>query len=161
MKLPEFIRRPLARWAIDNILASDREPDFTIEGEGGAYLHRWWIIPRNPVLNVYLHWILRDDDDRALHDHPWCNITLLLWGGYDEVVFRDPELGPLGGYTGRRRRQGDIIARTGSVAHRLQTHTHSPAITLFITGPTYRHWGFWTIGGWLRHDIYLAETRTE
>jgi hypothetical protein len=48
-----------------------RRPDFIIGGADNPYLLRWWIIPRNRWCNVYLHKILRDDDPRALHDHPW------------------------------------------------------------------------------------------
>ena len=29
---------------------------------------------------------MRDDEDRALHDHPWHNVSLLLVGQYIEVT---------------------------------------------------------------------------
>jgi hypothetical protein len=65
-----------------------REPDFVIgaDSPGGPYMRRWWIIPRNRFLNIYLHQILRDDDDRALHDHPWWNVSIILRGGYFECT---------------------------------------------------------------------------
>lgn len=65
-------------------LSLGREPDFIIGGAADPYVRRWWLIPRNPVLNVYLHEFLRSDDDLALHDHPWWNASLLLWGTYTE-----------------------------------------------------------------------------
>jgi len=52
-----------------------RQQDVTI---GEDYMRRWWGIPRNENANVYLHRILRSDDDRAMHDHPWSNISYLL-----------------------------------------------------------------------------------
>ena len=48
-----------------------RAPDFVIGGSDNPYLLRWFLIPRNPVFNVYLHKFMRSDDDRALHTHPW------------------------------------------------------------------------------------------
>src|SRR5881392_3402104 len=63
---------------------ASRPPDFTVGSPDRPYLQRWWLLPRNPVLNVYLHQFLRDDDDRALHDHPWDWCSVLLKGGYCE-----------------------------------------------------------------------------
>ena len=39
---------------------------------------------------MYLHLFLRDDDDRALHDHPWDNASFLLTEGYVEVLPGNP-----------------------------------------------------------------------
>lgn len=64
------------RWPLAKRVASRlfrpfwRAPDFYIGGNANPYLLRWWVIPRNRFFNVYLHKFLRDDDDRALHDHP-------------------------------------------------------------------------------------------
>ena len=44
-------------------------PHFLISDQADPYLHRWYVIPRNRFLNLYLHKFLRDDEDRALHDH--------------------------------------------------------------------------------------------
>ena len=47
-------------------------PDFVV----GAYqLERWWLIPRNRFLNVYLHRFDHSDEDRALHDHMYLNLS--------------------------------------------------------------------------------------
>ncbi|HXG70575.1 MAG TPA: hypothetical protein VNJ04_08195 [Gemmatimonadaceae bacterium] len=119
-----------------------RRPDFVIGGSE-PYLKRWWVIPRNRRFNVYLHEILRDDDDRALHDHPWWNVSVILRGGYVEVM---PD--------GRRtRRVGQVVFRRAEAAHRLVlTRDVSgravPCWSLFITGPRVRDWGFWCPKGW-------------
>ena len=63
-----------------------RKPDFIIGPKDAPYLRRWWIIPRNRLFNIYLHQILRSDDDRALHDHPWINCSIILKGRYMEVT---------------------------------------------------------------------------
>lgn len=51
---------------LDDMLAWSRgklqlPPDFVI---GDDYLRRWWVIPRNPYANVYLHEILHSDEGR-------------------------------------------------------------------------------------------------
>ncbi|YCU56687.1 hypothetical protein ACRYGV_18085 [Mycobacteroides abscessus] len=55
-----------------------------IGGEDDPYLLRWYLIPRNKRLNIYLHQFIRSDDDRALHDHPWWFWSFVLAGHYYE-----------------------------------------------------------------------------
>src|SRR3546814_5856142 len=62
-----------------------RPPNFVIGGQQDPYMRRWWVIPRNRFINIYLHQVLRPDDDRALHDHPWINLSIILDGGYWEI----------------------------------------------------------------------------
>lgn len=132
-----------------------RKPDFIIGGADNPYLLRWWIIPRNRFFNIYLHKIIRDDDDRALHDHPWWNVSILLRGAYIEVMphkrhmvtpfMRLTDL-PV---TSKVRKAGSIVFRRGISAHRLEV-ARGPVWTLFITGPVIREWGFHCKQGW-RH----------
>lgn len=60
----------------------------TLDGiDGGPrrpYLTRWHIIPRNRFFNLYLHYFVHGDDDRAKHDHPWRSWSLILDRGYRE-----------------------------------------------------------------------------
>lgn len=125
-----------------------RPPDFVIGGDN-PYLRRWWVIPRTRWFNVYLHQILRDDDDRALHDHPWWNVSIVLSGGYLEVM---PVVRPE--FTGwnrtKWRRPGAVVFRRATTAHRLALREGRAAWSLFITGPNVRSWGFWCDHGW-RH----------
>jgi hypothetical protein len=136
-----------------------RAPDFVI-GETRAYLARWWLMPRNRWCNVYLHLILASDDDRALHDHPWPNVSILLAGGYAEFVPLDWR-NPTGPSFGRLHRPGDVIFRAPAAAHRLALvpGSDSHCWSLFITGPKVREWGFWCPQGW-RHwrDFTNAES---
>src|SRR5580704_9904819 len=82
MKLPAFIIEPLSRRL--RVVAARRPPDFIIGGNEFPYMRRWWVIPRNRIFNIYLHHFLRSDDDRALHDHPSWNVSILLKGEYTE-----------------------------------------------------------------------------
>lgn len=135
MKIPRILRLALYRRACR--LIESRRPDFVIGRAGDAYLKRWWLIPRNPIFNVYLHEICRSDDDRALHDHPWVNASIILGGMYVEHTIR------AGGIHARTlRTAGDIVVRGPRAAHRLEVIPGSPPLTLFITGPRLRTWGF-------------------
>lgn len=132
-----------AWWLIDKITL-DRNPDFIVGTVEDSYLLRWWIIPRNKIFNVYLHCFLRDDDDRALHDHPWAWCSILLNGCYVEHTI------DRGGVHKRQlRTPGDIKFSLPSRPHRVElipgpivpTEKY-PCWTLFITGPRVRQWGF-------------------
>jgi len=53
------------------------------------YMHRWWLVKAaddKSAKAVRVHRVLRSDHDRALHDHPWDNCSIILRGGYWEVV---------------------------------------------------------------------------
>jgi hypothetical protein len=132
------------------------EPHFII-GEGDRpYLRRWFLIPRNPFLNVYLHHFLRSDDDRALHDHPWHFLSMVLKGRYIEHREGRPETVRI------ERTAGSIAFRKAGTLHRVELDTEvlvgscwtmyryeAPCWTLVITGPKLRDWGFKCPRGWV------------
>ena len=121
-------------------IAASRPPDFIVGGAASPYLRRWWIIPRNRFFNIYLHRFWRSDDDRALHDHPWSNTSFVLVGRYREHT-------PEGVF---ERVAGDVVSREAGTLHRIEIYPGEQAITLFMTGPTIRVWGFACPKGW-RH----------
>lgn len=113
-----------------------RTPNWVIGGAENPYLLRWYVIPRNRFFNIYIHYFLRSDDDRALHDHPWVNLSVLLEGCYIEHTIA------AGGIHYRELRcAGDWKLRTPRSAHRIEL-AYGPCWTLFITGPKVREWGF-------------------
>ena len=128
---------------------SRRPPDFVIGDVENPYLRRWFIIPRNRWFNLYLHHFCRSDDDRALHDYPWANMSVLLRGDYIEVL-------PQGRHVALRA--GQWTVRRAKAAHRIMLPidvttadwAEVPVWTLFITGPCVREWGFHCPAGW-RH----------
>lgn len=123
-------------------IADRRPPDFIIGGAEQPYMLRWWILPRNRFFNVYLHHFLRSDDDRALHDHPWFNVSILLDDGYTEHTIAK------GGVNRRKRYEAGAIKFRGPwAAHRVEL-TSGPCWSLFITGPVMREWGFHCPNGW-------------
>jgi hypothetical protein len=150
MKLPALLLRPLRRWA--DRTRERRLPDFVIGGLADPYMLRWWVIPRNRFFNIYLHEVIRSDDDRALHDHPWVNGSVLIDDRYVEHVI------DAGGIHRRTiRRAGDVKLRLARAAHRLELVGGERVVTLFITGPRVRSWGFHCPkSGWVHWQEFTA-----
>lgn len=168
-----------------------RDPDFIVGAAdpAGPYLLRWYVTPwrrwpeqaqANPTAwrrakacvarwlpNVYVHLFLRDDDDRALHDHPSWAMSLILDGEYIEHTIA------AGGIHGRRVwREGALRLLPTRHAHRIEltrmgvASTHGadrisvPCVTLFVFGPVLREWGFHCPErGWVHWRDFTAPGR--
>lgn len=148
MHLPYASPDDLRLWA-EGIM--QRDPDFIIGEAANPYMRRWWIIPRNENCNVYLHEILRSDDDRALHDHPWLNTSMLISGRYVEHT-------PDGSFL---REAGWIGGREATDAHRLEILPGERAYSLFFTGPKVREWGFLCPQGWVNWQDFTGGAHGE
>lgn len=138
--LCHFMLDGLKRSVVDNKPASAPH-GVTIGGDDSPYLRRWFVTPRGDGPACYLHQFLRDDDDRALHDHPWASCGIILGGGYIEMM---PDGSALRGV-------GDVVIREPEHRHRVVLHRDAygapiPAWTLFLVGPRAREWGFWCPG---------------
>lgn len=143
--LAKTLRLRVAGWLVARV--SRRSPDVVIGSADDPYLLRWWVIPRNPVFNVYLHCFKRSDDDRALHTHPWLfNLSWLLLNSYREWV---------GDFSFFDHRAGDVKFRWGAAAHRIEL-THGDCWTLFVTGPRIREWGFLCPRGFVHWREFTA-----
>ena len=103
---------------------------------GDDYLHRWYVLPRNPWLNVYLHRYFGPDKGTDPHDHPWDSISLCLRGSYVE------ELQHLGGWVHRVRGPASVVFRKAESLHRIVTVAPGKTWTLFSTRHKRRKWGF-------------------
>lgn len=132
-------------------IAASRKPDFIVGRPDDPYLLRWWLIPRNDWFNIYLHKFMRSDDDRALHDHPSPNLSVLLEGSYVEQTIS------AGGVHKRVvYRAGQIRGRLPWTAHRIEIDR--PCWTLFITGPRIRVWGFHCERGWVKWTDFVDQS---
>lgn len=119
-------------------------PFFVITGDTGPYMVRYKLF-RLPFFKIYIHHILRSDEDEELHCHPWNFVSFILWSGYIEVL-------PGGA---RLIRAWDIIKHRATDAHRLILDR--PAWTLvFVTGKK-RVWGFHTKQGWMSYTDFLNQ----
>ncbi len=122
----------IQQWA-DDVMSAP--PHFII---GGDYMHRWFILPRNAMQNLYLHHLLRSDED-VMHDHPWDSVSFVIKGGFMEHT-------PAGSFW---RAPGDVIARKAADVHRLELPEGRTSVSLFFTGPKIREWGFACPKGWV------------
>lgn len=162
--------------SLPNWLRLSTYPDFIIGGKVNPYIKRWYLLPRldlwiravlvatllwlhhpwAPLLlcGLYLHRIIRSDDDRALHDHPVANISIVLWGSYLEVVpdweYMDEgeRVTPDSPVDIKQRHAGHIIFRRAKDPHRLLVQGEG-AWTLWVIGPPLRQWGFLCGRGWV------------
>lgn len=122
------------------------------DDEGGLPLLIRWKILAIGFAGIYLHKFLRSDYERALHDHPWGFLSLILAGGYQEEHDNNPERtketishGP-----------GSLLYRPPKWRHRVILFPKTPAWTIVIVGPRVRAWGFWVSVTewcpWKRHN---------
>ncbi|MGD1953873.1 MAG: hypothetical protein ACFBZ9_01250 [Sphingomonadales bacterium] len=128
-----------------------------IGGKDTPYRERV-ILRRSPLTSLYLHEFHRSDDPRALHDHPWASVSILLRGALIEILGGDVRAdrnGDLVRDTGARNLPvGSMVYRPAGLLHRLVVPQwlrpgESP-VSLFLTGPRFRSWGFDCPQGW-RH----------
>ncbi|WP_425105455.1 hypothetical protein [Ancylobacter sp.] len=166
LHLPARLRQRLLRAAL--AVMARRPADMLIGGAERPYMRRWWLFPRNRWFNIYLHDFQRDDDDRALHDHPWPSLSILLQGDLIETYAPIPALAAEPAHQRTRHlTPGAIVWRGPRFAHRLaltwspRAMAPRPAITLFIVGPRVREWGFWCpkgspAGGWIPWKRFVS-----
>ena len=148
----------LRRYALGTMAA--REPDMIIgpiEYGIPKYLERWHLW-RTRATSGYLHRYLGSDPGRELHDHPWVSASVCLQG----ALIEDRIDG-----CGRVIVAGQIVVRRARFAHRLRIEYdgHEPDInhdplTLFLTGPKFRDWGFHCPSGWKPWQDYVDAQNT-
>lgn len=179
--MAEWIAHRLLPLLITRVVLK-RKPDYIVgeDSVDGAYLLRWYLTPwrgwyraippeqRTPwqrfavavsrcLPNLYLHHFLRDDDDRALHDHPSWGASLLLGGGYIEQIIAAGGIQHRHGYEA-----GSLRFMALRHAHRIELHRDpagNPAScwTLFLFGPVVREWGFHCPQrGWVHWEDFTA-----
>lgn len=100
---------------------------------------------------LYLHHFCRSDYDRALHNHPWWFVSILLKGDYYEYLNNEHVM---------HRTAPSVVFRGLERSHRIELPVYldndyavreKPCWTLFITGPPVRPWGFFCKDGWKHH----------
>ena len=149
-----LIARLLARPAIADLIIrrAQRTPYQHIMSADGTemYMGRWWLL--NPYdrdthkarfrwlpWSVRVHHIMRADQDRDLHDHPWDARTVILRGAYlEERLLPDG----LPATTAIERQPGDTATLRYGEFHRIEAVSAGGVFTLFITSPWRGEWGF-------------------
>lgn len=121
------------------------------------YMERYWLFNPYPAsggrrrrnwfpLSVRIHRILKPDNDRNLHDHPWNARTFILKGWYTEERRH-------GVFT---RSQGDTARLNFGEYHKITKVCEGGVYTLFITGKYRGTWGFLVEGSKIHYKKYLG-----
>jgi quercetin dioxygenase-like cupin family protein len=176
MKLPRW----LVRFLSDRLMERAKKTPYThLDG----YMNRYWLVPyvdkpaeftdatfsenvgavtwRRPIakllqkagIAIRVHEILRSDDDRALHNHPWGYVTIILEEGYYEIT-EDHY-----GERSERMLPGRVLFRKAGDSHRLVLTEGTVARTLFITGRWQHGWGFFVDGQFVPWRDYLNKRK--
>ena len=135
------------------------------------YMGRWWLFnpysreTHKPSLwwcpwSFRIHHIMRPDEDRDLHDHPWNARTIILRGWYKEqrllqaddpalhhLLQRAKEYGMAPAAVSLATEQidrnpGDTARLNHGEYHRIDQVSPGGVITLFITSKWRGDWGF-------------------
>lgn len=128
------------------IRRAQRTPYTHIMSPDGSetYMGRWWLFNAYPASgaakrkgwgwlpSVRIHHIMRADEDRHHHDHPWNARTIILDGGYleDRADARFSRL------------PGDTVTLKFGEYHRIIEVSQGGVWTLFITWKYRGVWGF-------------------
>lgn len=139
--LSNAVRAVLTRLCVGLPCRRIRAPD------GGLLVEQFLLShsPERTAWRLRLHHYVRGDADRALHNHPWWGLSLILVGGYREE-YRDADHDPLGAdtYTVRMRVLTPLSVNfiTPETFHRIDLRERD-AWTLFLSSPARGSWGFW------------------
>lgn len=154
------------------VLRSMRTPYYNITSADGSdvYMYRYWLFnpygkdaageltpPRWTWLpSVRIHWIMRPDQDRDLHDHPWNARTIVLKGWYAE---ERPIASPVPGMSATVLSQRDA-GYTGRLLfeqyHRIAAVSPGGVMTMFFTWRKRGTWGFLVDGKKVPWREYLG-----
>ncbi|MFW9085620.1 hypothetical protein ACOI7N_13800 [Pseudomonas sp. P2758] len=144
----KLLARPaVADWLITRAKLTPYQHIMSADGTE-MYMGRWWLFnpysrtTHKPALrwcpwSFRIHHIMRPDEDRDLHDHPWNARTIILRGFYKEQR-RHSGLGDLDYW----REPGDTARLLHGEYHRIDEVSPGGVITLFITSKWRGDWGF-------------------
>lgn len=167
------------------IRRAQRTPYYPITSKDGAdiYMGRWWLF--NPygkaadgeqtaarwawLPSIRIHHIMRADNDRHLHDHPWNARTIVLRGWYEEErpgdIFNQgdryrEQRDDLGGWLLPRevfdRRAGYTGRLLFGQYHRISAVPEDGVWTMFFTWKKRGSWGFSVDGKKVSWREYLG-----
>ena len=151
--------RRVSQWLFRRALRTPYTDIMSPDGQD-TYMRRWWLFNPYPgsdqaalrkhawlPVSVRMHHIMRPDEDRHLHDHPWDARSILLTGWYSETR----EDGT------RVRIAGDTYALKHGEFHRINDVDQVTGVmTIFITYRYRGTWGFKVAGKKVPWRTYLG-----
>jgi hypothetical protein len=118
--------------------------------EGKVHFRRYRLLA-TPWFNIYIHQILKSDEEAHFHDHPWNFWSFILKGGYKEIssyaIDKWREI-----HTNYYLRHS-LVHHKRNDAHKL-TLMSSCVWTLVLTYGEWKTWGYQTEAGWIDFKSY-------
>lgn len=127
-----------------------------VSKEGKVHFRRWRILA-TPWFNIYIHNILRSDEDADPHDHPWSFLSIILWGGYMEAwlgAYEDWRYHEGQALRNSRRSPGTMVYHHAKDFHKITLLKDSAWTLVFTFGKRRPSWGYQTRHGWIDHKAY-------
>lgn len=125
-----------------------------ISQEGNLHFQRFRLL-QLPTFAIYIHHILRSDEDRHPHDHPWHFRSYILKGSYWEETSYYPRF--LAWHSGTYV-PGDVIEHHAHDVHHITLKTPSVWTLVFVWGKR-REWGYRVNKEWIDHKTYRKMKR--
>lgn len=116
---------------------------------GQVHFRRYRLL-QTPWFAIYIHQILRSDEDLDPHDHPWNFASVILEGAYHEDSWYPPHFDTM---HSRDYYSGDVIEHKAEDAHKLRLMSREVWTLVFVSGRE-RVWGYQTKEGWIGHKEY-------
>lgn len=110
---------------------------------GELHFQRYAIF-ETPILSLYIHKIYKRDEDLHLHNHPWNFITMVLDGGYEELL-------PNGK---RNKIPGTISWMSRNGYHKINQIIAGPVTTIFLSFGKWMPWGYDVNGNHVESNLY-------
>jgi hypothetical protein len=118
--------------------------------EGELHFKRWRLL-KTPWFEIYIHGIYKKDMDLHLHSHPWNIWTMVLSGGYVEVLWDEKNKRNVFRY----RRRFNMGYRNVCQFHKIGRLLKTPTYTLAIVGNRQPElWGYLVDGKFVDHITY-------
>ena len=128
-----------------------------VSKEGKVHFRRWRLLA-TPWFNIYIHNIMRSDEEAHPHDHPWHFLSIILWGGYierwlgayEDWAYRDG----IRSLRSNRRLPGTMVYHNAKDFHKITLLKKSAWTLVFTFGKRRTSWGYQTQHGWIDHRAY-------
>lgn len=126
-----------------------------VSKEGVLHFKRFAVVECK-WFNIYIHTILKADEDPHLHDHPWDYVSLVLKGSFLEGSVDKNKDSVMTALV-----RGSISMQKAERFHKIVMLSLASKMvkTLFFTGPRRREWGYDVDGTWIHNEIYRQNKR--
>ena len=137
------------QWVKENVTSGP--PNGTIiHYDDGNPFAKGWVISNCDEFGIFVHEFCNWDNCGSMHDHPYDSMSLCLEGPMTEKYAIGD--GPV---KERIIQRGDLVFRPSNYRHVLPYKEGEKGLTLFITGPVFRHAYFYCPEGKIEYSKFV------